>query len=61
MVSFSSTEEVLKVKPVYKAHQRRAIVLDLKSYMDSTEMIKKEGITQNQTKTQTQQLSSVRE
>lgn len=43
LLTLCSREAVLKVKPVHEAHQRRAIALGLKIYMDSVETIKKEG------------------
>lgn len=49
------------IESVYKKQQRIAIVPDLKIYVDSTEMIKEEGNTQNQAKAQTQQHSSTKE
>lgn len=61
MIGFYSREEVLEVEPVYKeAWQKTASVPDLKIYMDSVEMVKKEGNTPSQTETQTQQLSSTK-
>lgn len=50
-ISFCSREDALEVEPVFKEAQHRiAFAPDLKIY--SVEMVKKEGNTQNQTKTQ---------